>query len=71
MARALFARTGLKEAKLQNPVLTDRNSIRGYGWWVSKHIFAKPLTNKLLEVDAAGIGRRNRRLPEEIFYPTG
>jgi len=34
--------------------------------WVSKHIFAKPVTNKLQVVDAAGIGRRNMLLPGEV-----
>ena len=35
-------RGALKEARLQNPVLTNRKYIRGMLTWVSKHSFAKP-----------------------------
>ena len=56
----------LKEAGLQTPELTNRNYIRGTESWVSKHTFAKPLANKLLLVDAAGIGGRNMLLPGEV-----
>ncbi len=49
----------LKKARLQNPVLTYRNGIRGFMKRVSKHIIAKPMVNNLHEVDAAAIGRRN------------
>ena len=56
----------MKKAGLQNPVLTNRNCIRGRESWVSKHIFAMPLTNKRLCVDAAGIGGRNVLLPGEV-----
>jgi hypothetical protein len=56
----------LKEAGLQIPELTNRNCIRGMEPWVSKHIFAKPLTNKRFCVDAAGLGRRISVLPGEI-----
>jgi hypothetical protein len=52
-----------KEAGLQTPELTDRNCIRGRESWVSKHIFAKPLTNKRFFVDAAGLGGRISVLP--------
>ena len=38
----------------------------GYLEWVSKHIFAKPLANKLFLVDATGIGGRNMLLPGEV-----
>jgi len=60
----------VKEAGLQNPVLTDRNGIRGHIERVSKHIIVKPLTNKLIVVDAAGIGGRNMSLPGEVFVVT-
>lgn len=56
----------MKKAGLQNPVLTDRNCIRGRKSWVSKHPFAMPLTNKRLCVDAAGIGGRKVLLPGEV-----
>jgi len=59
-------RTGLKKARLQIPVLTNRNGIRGFLKRVSKHIITKPEVNNLQEVDAAAIGRRNRQLPGEI-----
>ena len=36
-------------------------------WWVSKHTFAKPLTNKLCLVDAAAINGRISVLPGEIL----
>jgi hypothetical protein len=55
----------VKEAGLQTPELTNRNCIRGMKLWVSKHIFAKPLTNKQLFVDAAGLGGRISVLPGE------
>lgn len=60
-------RRELKEAGLQNPVLTERNDIRGQKRRVSKHIIAKPVTNNSFLVDVAGIGGRNTLLPEEIF----
>jgi hypothetical protein len=59
-------RVSLKEAGLQTPELTNRNCIRGRERWVSKHIFAKPLANKRLRVDAAGLGGRISVLPGEI-----
>jgi hypothetical protein len=59
------ARYAVKEAGLQTPELTNRNCIRGMKLWVSKHIFAKPLTNKQLFVDAAGLGGRISVLPGE------
>ena len=47
----------MKEARLQNPVLTNRNGIRGMNTWVSKHIIAKPEEHqKSIYVDAAAIG---------------
>jgi hypothetical protein len=52
-------RAGLKKARLQNPVLTYRNGIRGFLKRVSKHIITKPVINNLQEVDAAAIGGRN------------
>ncbi len=59
----------MKEAGLQNPELTNRNCIRGREPWVSKHIFAKPLANKRLRVDAAGLGGRIGALPGEVSLP--
>ena len=49
-------RYALKEARLQSPVLTNRNGIRGCLRGVSKHIFVMPVTNNPQMVDAAGIG---------------
>ena len=51
-------RAGLKKARLQNPVLTYRNGIRGFLRRVSKHIITKPVVNNLWEVDTAAIGGR-------------
>jgi len=59
-------RAGLKKARLQNPVLTYRNGIRGFLKRVSKHIITKSVINNLQEVDAAAIGGRNMQLPGEI-----
>ena len=59
-------RYAVKKAGLQTPELTNRNCIRGRESWVSKHIFAMPLANKRLCVDAAGIGGRNVLLPGEV-----
>ena len=59
-------RDALKKAGLQNPVLTNRNRIRGQKKWVNRHTFAKPVANNLLLVDAAGIGGRNMLLPGEV-----
>ena len=57
---------GLKEARLQIPVLTNRKYIRGSFERVSKHIIAKPVTSNLNAVDVPGIGRRIMLLPGEI-----
>jgi hypothetical protein len=47
----------VKEVKRQNPVLTDRNGIRGYEMRISKHIIATSEEHKhRFVVDAAGIG---------------
>ena len=59
-------RTGLKKARLQNPVLTYRNGIGGFLKRVSKHIITKPVVNNLQKVDTAAIGGRNMQLPGEI-----
>jgi hypothetical protein len=61
----------LKEARLQILVLTDRNCIRGQVWRVSKHTFAKPLTNKLYLVDAAGINGKISVIPGEVLSLKG
>ncbi|RLA87100.1 MAG: hypothetical protein DRG58_11175 [Deltaproteobacteria bacterium] len=55
----------LKEAGLQESVRTNRNCIRGIALWVSNHIFAKPVANKLSYVDAAEIDSRINDLPGE------
>ena len=61
-------RTGLKEAILQNPVLTNRKYIRGTLTGVSKHIFAKPKGYQNRQcVDVPGIGGRKRLLPGEVL----
>ena len=53
----------LKEARLQNSVLTNRNGIRGITTRVSKHIIAKPEEHqKSNYVDVAGIGGRKKAL---------
>jgi len=58
----------LKEAGLQNPVLTNRNGIRGMNTWVSKHIIAKPDEyQKSIYVDVAVIGGRKNLLPGEVL----
>ncbi len=65
-------RYSLKEARLQNPVLTNRNGIRGMIIRVSKHIIAKPDEyQKENHVDAAGIGGRKMLLPGEVSQITG
>jgi len=46
----------VKEAGLQKPVSTNRKYIRGSIGRVSKHIFAKPLTNNPNTVDVPSIG---------------
>ena len=57
-----------KEARLQNPVLTNRNGIGGIIIRVSKHIFTTPKEHKKgIHVDAAGIGGRKMLLPGEIL----
>jgi hypothetical protein len=57
----------VKEARLHNPVLTNRNGIRGIPVWVSKHIFATPYEYKKSSyVDTAGIGGRKKLLPGEV-----
>jgi hypothetical protein len=61
----------VKEAGLQTPELTNRNCIRGSESWVSKHIFAKPLTNKRFAVDAAGLGEKDKRLTWGDLLATG
>jgi hypothetical protein len=65
----LPATAAVKEARLQNPVLTNRNGIRGIVTRVSNHSLAKPKEYKRGRyVDAAGIGERKMLLPGEILY---
>jgi len=64
-------RSGLKEAGLQNPVLTDRNRIRGINARVSKHIIVTPKEHqKCIYVDTAGIGGKKMPLPGEVSQAT-
>jgi hypothetical protein len=68
VASWLPATATVKEARLQNPVLTNRNGIRGIINRVSKHDIAKPKEyQKVGYVDAAGIGGRKMLLPGEIL----
>ena len=53
----------MKEAGLQNPVMTNRKYMRGILLRVSKHLFATPLTNKRKCVEVQGIGGKNMLLP--------
>ena len=67
MASWLWVTAAVKEARLQNPVLTNRNGIRGIVIRVSNHSLAKPKEYKRDDyVDAAGIGGRKMLLPGEI-----
>ena len=56
----------LKEARLQNPVLTNRNGIGGYETGISNHGLAKSKRVNRIMVDTAGIGGRKMLLPGEI-----
>jgi len=55
---------GLKEAGLQNPVLTNRNGIRGRDTGIGKHIIvmSEDYQNRI-PVDVAGIGGKKMLLP--------
>jgi hypothetical protein len=67
VARWFGVTHALKEAKRQNPVLTNRNVILGIVAWVSKHIIVTPNEyQKGNYVDHAGIGGRKKLLPGEI-----
>lgn len=56
-------RFALKAARLQNPVLTNRNGIGGIIVRVSKHFIVKPKEyNKNSYVDSAGIRMKGRAL---------
>ena len=58
----------LKEARLQSPVLTNRNGIWGYRTRISKHTFATSEEHQNRSVvDAAGIGWREKLLPGEVL----
>jgi hypothetical protein len=60
----------LKEARLQNPVLTNGNRIRGIYAWVSKHIIVTPNEYKrCIYVDTAGIGGKKMSLPGGSLRP--
>jgi hypothetical protein len=61
----------LKEARLQIPVLTNRNLIRGYHVGISKHIIATSEgIKKHMVVDQAAIGRKTMPLPGEVSVAT-
>ena len=67
MASWLLVTAAVKEARLQNPVPTNRNGIRGILVWVSKHTIVKPEEHKKSQyVDTAGIGGRRKLLPGEV-----
>ena len=68
MASWLPVTAAVKEARLQNPVLTNRNGIRGITDRVSKHDITKPKEyQRVGYVDAAEIGGRKMLLPGEIL----
>jgi hypothetical protein len=67
---------GLKEARLQNPVLTNRKYIRGIKKRMSIHSNTKSeISNRtlihpkddFLYVDVSGIGGKKMLLPEEVL----
>lgn len=62
----------LKEARLQSPLLTNRNGIWGYWTRISKHIIvtSKEYKHRFV-VDAAGIGGREKLLPGDTLTTTG
>ena len=63
----MLVTAAVKESRLQNPVLTNRNGIRGIAVLVSKHIIVTPDEHKTSSyVDTAGIGGRKKLLPGEI-----
>ena len=61
----------MKEAGLQNPVLTNRNGIRGRFTGISKHIIvtSEDYQNRIW-VDVAGIGGKKMPLPGEVSQAT-
>jgi len=61
----------VKEAGLQNPVLTNRNGIRGRYTGISKHIIvtSEDYQNRIW-VDVAGIGGKKMPLPGEVSKVT-
>ncbi|MCU7526747.1 MAG: hypothetical protein HF308_19920 [Ignavibacteria bacterium] len=62
----------MKEAGLQNPVLTNRNGIGGCKTRISKHIIVTSQEYKdRFTVDAAGIGGREKLLPGDTLATTG
>jgi len=67
VASWLLVTAAVKEANRQTPVLTNRNGIRGYKIWMSKHIIATSYKPWLcFIVDAAAIGGRKMLLPGEV-----
>jgi hypothetical protein len=68
VASWLLVTAAVKEARLQNPVLTNRNGIRGIVIRASNHSLVKPKEYKKDGyVDVAGIGGRKMLLPGEIL----
>ena len=55
-------RHALKEAGLQNQVLTNRNGIRGYGMRISKHIIATSIIQNHSIIDATRHWRKEKAL---------
>lgn len=60
VARVDSVRNHLKEARLQSPVLTNRNRIRGVASWMSKHIIVMSKTLKS-ERSLRRYGRHRRK----------
>ena len=71
VASWMFVRTSVKEARLQNRVLTDRKYIRGIITRISVHInVTSEAYKKRYYVDVTGIRWRKTRLPREVLAAT-
>jgi hypothetical protein len=64
-------RYSLKAARLQNPVLTNRNDIRGRFIRVSNRRLVTPQPKEDKQVYVAVIGGRKKLLPGEVSPDTG
>jgi len=71
VARWLGVIHTLKEARLQNPVPTDRNYIRGLKPWSSKHIIVKAVLQVVLS-RCSGYRAKDKCLtwgdPPDVWY---